>query len=377
MLRTKTARSIIAVCSGFIALFMLVGPAYGAKGTPTPTPAPVQQTWEPRNVNATLKGSGATFPNPLYQTWISVYKQVNPSVSISYQAVGSGQGQTDFIRYLTDFGGTDSILTDERIKAEAPDTLHVPTVLGAVVPTYNLDEATQPLRFSAETLAGIYLGDITKWNDPRIAAENPAIDLPNRRITVVYRSDASGTSAVWTDYLAKVSTDWRTQVGSGTTVKWPAGIGAPGNAGVASTVLRTNGAIGYVELVFALGNKLPVPQVKNKAGNYVVPTLANVTAAAAGVTIPADLRVSITNADGANSYPISAFTYILVRQQTYTDLAKAQALTDFIYWGLTEGQGASTRLGYAPLPGAMRVKAIEQLQKIRVGNKQVFNGPVK
>jgi phosphate transport system substrate-binding protein len=364
VLRTTTKRTLLAAISGLLALLIVISPVHA-------------QSWEPRSITATLKGSGATFPNPLYQTWISVYKQVNSNVTISYQAVGSGQGQTDFIRYLTDFGGTDSVVSDARIRQEAPDTLHVPTVLGAVVPTYNLKDVTAQLRFSPEVLAGIYLGTINNWNDPKIAADNPGVKFPKRKITVVYRSDGSGTTSIWTDYLSKVSADWKAKVGAGTTVKWPAGVGAPGNAGVTSTVRRTDGAIGYVELVFALGNKLPVPLIKNKAGNFVAPTLENVSAAAAGVTIPDDLRVSITNANGANSYPIAAFTYILVRQQTYTDLPKAQALTDFIYWGLTDGQGASLRLGYAPLPEVMRKKAMEQLRKIRVNGQVVFDGSVK
>ncbi len=364
MFRKLTSRSIVAAISGLLALLLLVSPVNA-------------QSWEPRKVTANLKGSGATFPNPLYQTWIAVYKNVNPGVVISYQGVGSGQGITDFVRYLTDFGGTDSVVSDARIKAEAPDTLHVPTVLGAVVPTYNLGGVTAQLRFSPETLSAIYLGKITNWNDSALAADNPGVTLPKRKITVVYRSDGSGTTSIWTDYLAKVSTDWKTNIGSGTTVRWPVGIGAPGNAGVTSSVLRTDGAIGYVELVYALANKLPVPLVKNPAGNFVAPTLENVSAAAAGVELPVDLRVSITNAKGAKSYPISAFTYILVHQQTYTDLGKAQALTDFIYWGLTEGQGGALRLGYSPLPDAVRKKSIEQLRKIVVNGEKAFDGPVK
>lgn len=364
-----------------IVLVVLVAMLVASVALISPNQAAAQQTpaWQPRQITATLKGSGATFPSPLYQAWIAVYRQVMPSVTISYQAVGSGQGQRDFIRYLTDFGGTDSVVSSNVVRTQAPDALHLPTVLGAVVPTYNLSGLPQgtTLRFSPETLAGIYLGQITRWNAPAIVADNPGVRLPNTRITVVYRSDSSGTTSIWTDYLAKVSSTWQSQVGSGTTVRWPAGIGAPGNAGVTSTVLRTNGAIGYVELVFALGNRLPVPLVKNKAGNFVAPTLENVSAAAAGVEIPPDLRVSITNADGANSYPIAAFTYILIREQTYTDLPKAQALTDFLYWSLTDGQGAALRLGYAPLPDPVRKLAIGQLLKVKVNGEQVFNGPVK
>lgn len=365
MFRKLTSRSILAIVSGLLAVLVLVAPVSG------------QSTWEPRSITASIKGSGATFPNPIYQTWISVYKKVNPSVTLSYQAVGSGQGQNDFVRYLTDFGGTDSVVADTRIKAEAPDTLHVPMLLGGVVPTYHVEGVSVQLRFSPEVLSGIYLGQIKKWNDPKILADNPGVSLPSTKITPVYRSDSSGTSSIWTDYLSKVSADWKARVGSGTTVKWPAGVGAPGNAGIASTVLRTNGAIGYVEQAFAAGNKLPVPLVKNSAGNFVAPTTENVSAAAAGITIPDDLRFSLTNASGANSYPIVGATWILVRQQTYTDASKAQALTDFIYWGLTDGQGATSRLGYAPLPEAMRKKSIEQLRKVTVNGQRVFDGPVK
>lgn len=345
----------------------------------TPTAAPTApRAWAPRQLTGvTLRGSGATFPNPLYQAWISVYKNIVPGVTISYQAVGSGQGQTDFVRYLTDFGGTDSVVPSERIRTEAPDTLHVPMVIGAVVPTYNLPglPAGTVLRFSADTLSGIYLGEITRWNDPRIVADNPGVPLPDLGITVVYRSDSSGTTSIWTDYLSKVNERWRTTVGTGTTVRWPVGIGAPGNAGVAGAVVRTEGAIGYVEQAFAIGNRLPVPAVRNKAGNYVLPTPETVSAAAAGVPIPDDLRYAITNPDGPNSYPIAGLTWILIREQTYTDVAKAQALTDFLYWALTEGQGAAIRLGYVQLPTELRIKAMQQLNKVRVGGQQVFTEP--
>jgi phosphate transport system substrate-binding protein len=246
--------------------------------------------------------------------------------------------------------------------------------MGAVVPTYNLPGVTN-LRFSAETLVGIYLGAIGMWDDPRIASDNPGVTLPRLPITVVYRSDGSGTTSIWTDYLSKVSADWKSKVGSGNSVRWPVGVGAPGNPGVASTVLNTKGAIGYVELIFALANKLPVPAVKNASGNYIVPSLESTTAAAEGVVIPESLAVSITNSPNPKAYPIAAFTYILVRQNTYTDTTKAQALTDFIYWGLTEGTGAATRLGYAPLPANMRVKAVGQLEKIVVKGERVFSAP--
>jgi len=364
-------KTIVRSVSALVALVLLVSTLVVAGPAQAQTPPP----WAPRQISGvSLKGSGATFPNPLYQAWIAVYKNIVPGVTISYQAVGSGQGQTDFIRYLTDFGGTDAALSSERIRTQAPDTLHVPMVIGAVVPTYNLEGLPDGtvLRFSPETLSGIYLGQITRWNAAQIAADNPGVRLPNTRITPVYRSDSSGTTSIWTDYLSKVSEPWRTRVGAGTTVRWPAGIGAPGNAGVAGTVRRTNGAIGYVEQAFAIGNRLPVPFVKNAAGNYVLPSTDTVSAAAAGVPIPDDLRYSITNPSGANSYPIAGLTWILVREQTYTDVPKAQALTDFIYWALTDGQGAAIRLGYVQLPTELRLKAMAQLNKIRVNGQQVF-----
>ncbi len=344
--------------------------------TPVPTATPRPIVWAPREVNASLKGSGATFPNPLYQAWIDVYKRVVPSVSISYQGVGSGQGIRDFIGYLVDFGGTDAALAESRVRSEAPDALHVPTVLGGVVPIFNVP-GIESLRFSPETLSGIYQGSITKWNDGAIAADNPNVGLPDLDITVVYRSDSSGTTSIFTDYLSKVSGAWRDGIGAGTTVNWPTGIGAPGNPGVASTVKQTEGGIGYVELIFALANGLSYGSVKNAAGNYVQATLQSVTAAADGVSYPSSLVVSITNPAGGNAYPIAGFTYILVRSNTYKDLPKAQALTDFLYWGLTEGQGAANRLGYAPLPGELRQLAIRQLLKVTVDGKPALDAPVK
>jgi len=350
------------------------------KVAPTATAVPAT-AWAPRQLEATLRGSGATFPNPLYQVWISVYsKNVVPSVKISYQSVGSGQGQKDFIAYLTDFGGSDSAVSSSRVAAEAPDAIHIPTVLGGVMPMYNVPGLAAPMRFSAETLVGIYMGEIKKWNDERIANDNPGVTLPDMDITVVYRSDSSGTTSIWTDYLAKVSGTWKSQVGSGNTVKWPTGIGAPGNAGVSSTVQKIEGAVGYVEVGYALGAGFTLPFVKNAAGNYVQPLLANVSAAAAAVKPSSDvqkLATSITNGTDAQAFPITGFTYILVRKDTYTDLNKAQALADFIYWGLTEGQGAANRLGYAPLPENMRHAAMRALMSVRVGGQAVLDAPIK
>jgi phosphate transport system substrate-binding protein len=358
---------------GMLSLLLL---AAALVGTLAPARSAVAQEWEPRQLTASLKGSGATFPNPLYQTWIQVYKNVVPGVSITYQGVGSGQGIRDFIGYLTDFGGTDAAISASRVETEAPDALHVPTVLGAVVPIYNV-RGNPELRFSPETLAGIYLGSIRTWNHAAIAADNPGVRLPNQSIVVVHRSDGSGTTSIFTDYLSKVNAEWRENVGSGTSVDWPVGIGAPGNPGVASTVLQTAGSIGYVELIFALANGLSYGPVQNASGNYIEASIASVTAAAAGIEYPASLAVSITNPPGPRAYPIAGFTYLLVRQNTYTDANKASALTDFIYWGLTEGQGGAARLGYAPLPDDLRALAIGQLRKVEVNGEKVFDGPVK
>jgi phosphate transport system substrate-binding protein len=376
-MRASLSRILLAV----MALVIVASVAVYSK---TVSAAPATTTtveWAPRQLDATLRGSGASFPNPLYQVWISVYtKNIVPGVKLSYQSVGSGQGQKDFIAYLTDFGGTDSVVSSNTVKTQAPDAIHLPMVMGGVLPIYNLPTIKAPLRFNAEILVGIYMGAIKKWNDPRIAAANPGVKLPKNEIIVVYRSDSSGTTSIWTDYLSKVSGTWKSTVGTGSTVKWPVGIGAPGNAGVSSSVQKTEGAIGYVEVAYALGGGFTLPYVQNASGNYVQPLLANVSAAAASAVPSTDLQklaVSITNGSDAQAYPIAAFTYILVRQSTYTDVTKAQALSDFVYWALTDGQGASNRLGYAPLPENFRKASMNALMTVRVKGKPVLDAPVK
>ncbi|MFS8533344.1 phosphate ABC transporter substrate-binding protein PstS [Sphaerobacter thermophilus] len=346
-------------------------------GSPTGTGGSTSDGGAHSDLQANLTGSGASFPDPLYQRWIEEYKSVAPGVTINYQSVGSGQGKNDFISGVTDFGGTDAYMTDEEL-AEAPDTLHIPTVLGAVTVTYNLP-GVDDLRFSGPTLAGIFLGQITTWNDPAIAADNPGVELPDQPITVVYRSDGSGTTAIFTDYLTKVSEEWASQVGSGTAVQWPVGIGAEKNPGVTAAVQQTPGAIGYVELIYALANDLPAPAIKNAAGNYVTPSLESVSEAAAGflADLPDDLRVSITNPpEGENAYPIAGFTWILVRGQ-YDDEAKARALTEFLYWALTEGDGYAEELHYAPLPDPVKELAIQKLEQVTVGGTPVFTSPAQ
>jgi phosphate transport system substrate-binding protein len=376
-MRASLSRILLAV----MALVIVASVAVYSK---TVSAAPATTTtveWAPRQLDATLRGSGASFPNPLYQVWISVYtKNIVPGVKLSYQSVGSGQGQKDFIAYLTDFGGTDSVVSSNTVKTQAPDAIHLPMVMGGVLPIYNLPTIKAPLRFNAEILVGIYMGAIKKWNDPRIAAANPGVKLPKNEIIVVYRSDSSGTTSIWTDYLSKVSGTWKSTVGTGSTVKWPVGIGAPGNAGVSSSVQKTEGAIGYVEVAYALGGGFTLPYVQNASGNYVQPLLANVSAAAASAVPSTDLQklaVSITNGSDAQAYPIAAFTYILVRQSTYTDVTKAQALSDFVYWALTDGQGASNRLGYAPLPENFRKASMNALMTVRVKGQPVLTAPVK
>lgn len=348
---------------------------------PKPTHVVPVSDWQPRQLTATLSGSGASFPNPLYQVLISVYtKHIVPTVQISYQSVGSGQGKKDFVAGLTDFGGTDSPLSADDIKAQAPDTIHIPMVMGGVMPLYNLPTLTAPLRFSPETLVAIYMGTITSWDDAMIVADNPGVVLPALPVTVVYRSDASGTTSIWTDYLSKVSPEWKSSVGKGSSVQWLVGIGAPGNAGVASTVQNTAGAIGYVEVGYALSSGLPLPFVKNATGNYVQPLLPHISAAAASLDISDDvqqLAQSITNSTDPQAYPIAAFTYILVHKDSYIDLTKAQALADFVYWGLTIGQDAAVRMGYAPLPTSMRHAAIRALTAVRVNGQAAIDAPIR
>lgn len=378
---TEPTKAPEASATAVMTAATVVATATAKAVAPTATTAAAATTeWAPRQLTATLVGSGAS-SNPLYQAWISVYtKNIVTGVQLSYSSVGSGQGQKDFIAYLTDFGGSDSAIKSADVETKAPDAIHLPMVMGGVMPMVNIAGIKTALKFTPETLAGIYLGAITNWNDPRIAADNAGVALPDLAITPVYRSDSSGTTSIWTDYLAKVSTDWKSKVGSGSAVSFPAGIGASGNAGVAATVLNTNGAVGYVEVGYALAAGFPLPYVKNAAGNFVKPETANVSAAANGLNISSDpkkLAMSITNSPAADAYPIAAFTYILVRQETYKDATKAQALADFIYWGLTTGQGATVRLGYAPLPEGMRQASMKALLTVKVAGTPVLDAPVK
>jgi phosphate transport system substrate-binding protein len=317
-----------------------------------------------------LQGAGATFPTPLYQKWVSEYGKLNPNIKIDYQSIGSGGGIKQIQAQTVDFGASDAPMTDADLKAAPGELLHIPTVLGAVVLTYNLPAAAKPLRFSPEVIADIFLGKITKWNDARIKADNADATLPAADITVVHRAESSGTSFVFTDYLSKVSPEWKTKVGTDKSPKWPVGQGGKGNEGVTGQIKQQPNTIGYVELNYAVQNKLPVALIKNASDKFVEPTIEAVTAAAAvsAGTTPDDLRVSITNAVGADVYPISSYTYILVYRDQ-KDAVKGKALVDFLWWGIHDGEQFAKALQYAPLPQDIVKRAEVKINSITSGGK--------
>src|SRR5499426_888571 len=295
-----------------------------------------------------INGAGATFPYPIYSKWFDEYTKVDPSVRFNYQSIGSGGGQKQIMAQTVDFGASDGPMSDENLAKAPGKLLHIPTVAGAVVLTYNL-EGAPALKFDGETIADIYLGQIKKWNDPKLAATNPGAKLPDKDIVVVHRSDGSGTTAIFTDYLSKVSPEWKSKVGNNTSVSWPTGIGGKGNEGVSGQVKQTPGAIGYVELIYAIQNKMPFAEVKNSAGEFVKPTIQSVTAAIATANIPDDFRFSMTNAPGKDSYPIAGATWLLVYEQQ-KDAAKGKKLVEFLKWAAKDGEKMAKDLDYAPLP---------------------------
>ena len=317
----------------------------------------------------TLNGAGATFPYPIYSKWFSEYHKLHSDVQINYQSIGSGGGIRQVTESTVEFGASDMPMTDEQLKeAEGKlktKVLNIPTVLGAVVPVYNVPGITGEIKFAPEVLAKIFLGQITNWNDKSLAASNPDLKFPNQEIVVVHRSDGSGTTFIWTDYLSKVSPDWKNQVGSGTSVKWPKGLGGKGNEGVAGSIRQLPGSIGYVELIYALQNKITYGSVKNSAGAFVKASLQSVTAAAASAPkMPADFRVSITNAPGKDAYPICSFTWLLVPQQS-KDPAKGRILADFLGWMVSSGQSMTSDLAYAPLPESVAAKVKETIKQVK------------
>ena len=322
----------------------------------------------PAFAQTTLTGAGATFPAPIYQKWFSKYQQMGKA-QINYQPNGSGAGIKGVTEGTIDFGASDMPLSDEQLKSYRDkngfDVLLFPTVLGAVVPTYNVPGVTQELNFTPEALAGIFLGKITKWNDPALAKANAGVKLPDERIVVVHRSDGSGTTFCWTDYLSKISPEWKKRVGKNTAVDWPTGVGGKGNDGVAGQIKQQKGALGYVELIYAVKNKLPYGRVKNQAGECVKADLSSVSAAAAAVkAMPSDFRVSITNAAGKGAYPIATFTWLLVPSKI-SDPAKRSALTGFLKWAITTGQDDVEALAYARLPKQVAAQEEKAIARIR------------
>jgi len=301
------------------------------------------------SAQTTLNGAGATFPYPIYSKWFNEYHKLHPDIQINYQSIGSGGGIRQVQAGTVDFGASDGPMTDQQIAESKVKVLHVPTVLGAVVPAYNIPGVSGEVKFTPDVLADIYLGKITKWNDGRIAKANSGVKFPDQSITVVHRSDGSGTTYIFTDYLSKVSPEWQGSVGKGTSVKWPVGLGGKGNEGVAGSVRQLPGSIGYIELIYALENKIPFGSVQNSSKNFVKASLQSTTAAAVGVKMPADFRVSITNPPGKDAYPIASFTWLLVPTHA-ADANKGKILRDFLGWMLDQGEGMVEALSYAPPP---------------------------
>ena len=317
-----------------------------------------------------INGAGATFPYPMYSKWFDEYHKKDAKIQFNYQSIGSGGGIKQVTEGTVDFGASDGPMNDDQLKAYQDKhgfaILHFPTVLGADVPTYNIAGVTAELNFTPDALAGIFLGKITKWNDPVITSANKGVNLPSNDIVVVHRSDGSGTTYIWTDYLSKISEEWKTKVGKGTSVNWPVGLGGKGNEGVAGLIKQTPNAFGYVELIYAIQNNMTYGRVKNSSGAFIKADLAGVTAAAAGAAkeMPEDFRVSITNAPGKNAYPISSFTWLLVPQKIQ-DNTKREAIKGFVKWMLSDGQGYAEQLSYAKLP-----KEVIEKEKKAINNIQ-------
>ena len=313
----------------------------------------------------TLVGAGATFPYPIYSKWINEYHNLHPGVQINYQSIGSGGGIRQVTAGTVDFGASDMPMSDKQLQDSKVKIVHLPTVLGAVVPAFNVPGVSGEVKFTPEALAGIFLGKISRWNDKAITSVNPGITFPDKEIIVVHRSDGSGTTFIWTDYLSKVSPEWKSSVGADTSVKWPVGMGNKGNEGVSGMVRQLAGSIGYVELIYALQNNIPFGSVRNAAGVFVKASLESVTAAAAAAPkMPADFRVSITNSPGKDAYPISSFTWLLIPAQSKNP-ANGKILADFLNWMVTDGQKMTSALAYAPLPDNVAAKEKEAIKQIK------------
>ena len=317
-----------------------------------------------------LNGAGATFPNPMYSKWFDVYHREHPTIQINYQSIGSGGGIRQVLAGTVDFGASDGPMTDEQInqfkQQRGMGILHFPTVMGADVPSYNIQGVATDLNFTQKAIAGIYLGTITKWNDPELTKANPGVKLPAADIVVVHRSDGSGTTYIWTDFLSKISDEWKNKVGKNTSVNWPVGLGGKGNEGVSGLVKQTPNSIGYIELIYAVQNNIAFGKVQNAAGKFIKADLAGVTAAAAGASkdMPDDFRVSITNAPGPTAYPVSSFTWLLVPEKI-PDAAKRDAVKGFLRWMMTDGQKYTESLSYAPLPKAVVAKEMKAIAMVQ------------
>jgi phosphate transport system substrate-binding protein len=322
----------------------------------------------PLVAQTTLNGAGATFPYPMYSKWFSEYHKLHPEIQMNYQSIGSGGGIRQVIAGTVDFGASDGPMTDDQLREARMKILHIPTVLGAVVPAYNIPGVSGEVKFTPEVLAGIFLGKITKWNDKNIVGANPGVHFPDKDIVVVYRADGSGTTYIFTDYLAKISGEWKSTIGGegrGTSIKWPLGMAGKGNEGVAGLIRGLSGAIGYVELIYAVQNNIAYGSVRNSAGTFVRASLESVTAAAASAPkMPPDFRVSITNAPGKDAYPISSFTWLLIPEQS-KDAAKGKILADFLNWMVTDGQKMTSALSYAPLPDNVDQKVKDAIKQVR------------
>jgi phosphate transport system substrate-binding protein len=368
---TMARRSWIGLVLG-LCVVALTGCKGGSKdGAPQASDSARAEATKNQPESTKLNGAGATFPYPLYSKWVSEYNKIHPDILINYQSIGSGGGIQQIIKRTVDFGATDAPMSDDEASKASGKLVHIPTTLGAVVIPYNIPDVPE-LKLDSEALAGIFLGNIKKWNDERIAASNAGVKLPDLDIKVAYRSDGSGTTAVFTDYLGKISPAFKEKVGVGKSVKWPAGLGAKGNEGVSGQVKTTPGSIGYVELAYAMQTKLSTATLKNAAGKFVRAEVAAVTAAAEGVEIPDSLHVSISNPTGEAAYPIASFTYILVYEDT-SDAPKGRAMAQFLWWAIHDGQKLAEPLFYAPLPAPVVTKIEAKLKTLKSAEKTLLS----
>ncbi len=316
------------------------------------------------NAQLTINGAGATFPYPIYSKWFDEYAKVDPSVRFNYQSIGSGGGQKQILAQTVDFGASDGPMSDDNLAKAPGKLLHIPTVAGADVVAYNLP-GNPALKLDGDTIAGIFLGQVKKWNDPKMTALNPGVKLPDQDIVVVHRSDGSGTTYIWTDYLSKISPEWKQKVGTNTSVNWPVGLGGKGNEGVAGQIKQTPGALGYVELIYAVQNKMPYADIKNSAGEFVKASLESITAAMATAQIPDDFRFSITNAPGKDAYPVAGATWLLVYEQQ-KDPTKGKKLVEFLKWAAKDGEKMAKDLQYAPLPDNLQQRVLKRIDEIKM-----------